>query len=247
MLCTLGCIVLDEPPSLDPVRSKIFRAAEHYQSLVSALQRYGQNKPREILAKADSSVDCGVSVLTKPAIPDQIPLMVGDCLQNLRSSLDYLAWELCRASNSVPGKNHMFPICSNEANFSSALKRGRLAGIDKDAIEEIHGLQPYANGQDYQSSNLWLLDELNNINKHRRILLAELQLSVISDDGIRAQKRHSKISVDERGQIQVDGELIAYVAITERIARSIELCSALTQIAQFIGEDLIARFERFFR
>jgi len=46
--------------------------------------------------------------------------------------------------------------------------------------------------------------------------------------------------------VQVDGELGAYLAIIEQVARDIEVRSALDQIARFIGEDLVPRFERFF-
>ena len=84
-------------------------------------------------------------------------------------------WELCLAANSVPGTKNAFPICTTDAHFDKALQRRRLTGLSACAVAEIRELQPYTHGQDYQSSNLWLLDELCNINKHRRVLLAEVR------------------------------------------------------------------------
>ena len=113
-------------------------------------------------------------------------------------------------------------------------------------MAEIRELQPYTHGQDYQSSNLWLLDELCNINKHRRVLLAEVRLAAVLDDGSRARRSNAKIGIGPEGEVLVDGELGAYLAITEQVAKDIELCSALDQIARFIGDDLVPRFEHFF-
>jgi len=71
-------------------------------------------------------------------------------------------------------------------------------------------------------------------------------LAAILDDGSRARRSNAKIGIGPEGEVQVDGELGAYLAIIEQVARDIEVRSALDQIARFIGEDLVPRFERFF-
>src|SRR5437667_236703 len=141
---------------LDSVTQKIFRAAMHIQELGTELQRYFQTNPGKMVREANTPDDVAVFTFqTKGPIPARFGLIVGDCLQNLRSSLDYLIWELVLAANNQPTKDNMFPICSTADAFKDAVsKRKRLIGVHPDAIAEIDALQPYHIGQDWGKSVL---------------------------------------------------------------------------------------------
>jgi hypothetical protein len=120
---------------------------------------------------------------------DPFSLLTGDCLQNLRTALDHLAFELNTGPTSVSvkdiAKRSEFPIFGNEDGKGSdrfiqthtkgprvglPVPRSGLAkteGMDKAALQIIEGLQPYNRGQAYDTHPLWCIHELHRIDKHR--------------------------------------------------------------------------------
>lgn len=155
----------------DSVEQKVFRAKQHYDALVRELRMQFHGHTGKVVMDADAPSD--FNIVIDAELSKQVALILGDCLNNLRSSLDYLIWELVLASHSQPGKQNMFPVCQKLETFKEA-KRSRLAGLSEEMIAEVEFLQPY-NGGDYRERPLWLLDELNNIHKHRRLLLIKLR------------------------------------------------------------------------
>lgn len=98
--------------SIDSVTEKVIWCAEHLNALKIEILGYLNNGPCEVTAEAEPGTNRLISrVRTKVPIPSSIPLRIGDCFQNLRSSLDYLVWELVLAVNNTPTNKHQFPIC----------------------------------------------------------------------------------------------------------------------------------------
>ena len=103
-------------------------------------------------------------------------LIAGDCIHNLRASLDNLALELALAyargkalSSDVEG-NSAFPIFSNDiANFPRSRKifNKMTRGIDPRAKAIIEELQPYKRGDGFRNDRLWQINQLSNEEKHR--------------------------------------------------------------------------------
>lgn len=123
-----------------------------------------------------STTDQPIFILQpKEPIPSRFGFIIGDCFQNLRSSLDYLVRELVIAAGNKPTDREMFPICKTPKGFKGAVERGQLEGIPADAFKEIESIQPYNLGDDWEKSTLWVVDELTNINKHRRVPLTMLR------------------------------------------------------------------------
>lgn len=148
-------------------------AEQHRDFLRALLEGYFRAKQGQILAEVAGSAYAVIA----PAIPWQVPFIVGDCLQNLRTSLDYLARDLCLSSGGYPTNYTSFPVCKTPKCFQSAITQRALAGIPVAAVSEIEKLQPYLCGvSDPETSNLWILHELCNINKHRRIPLVPLRV-----------------------------------------------------------------------
>ncbi len=128
-------------------------------------------------------------ITADPPARDPFSLLVGDCLQCLRTALDQLAFELATAF-TVPlpdeiEKASEFPIFGDEkgdgsARFNRTRSKGPKAGLpapgsglaktegmDPQAQSIIEGLQPYHRGQAYTTDPLWRIHELNRIDKHR--------------------------------------------------------------------------------
>jgi hypothetical protein len=112
--------------------------------------------------------------------PDPISLLVGDCLHNLRSCLDVLAYALANAYTKPLPKEvadaSEFPIVGDESKKgvagsgpemfrSSGLQK--VAGWHPEAQAVVKGLQPYHRGKDFQSDPLWLIHDLDRVSKHR--------------------------------------------------------------------------------
>jgi hypothetical protein len=254
--------------SLDSVRYKIFRAITHLKELETELHRYYDTNPAKVVRQPDGDPDRFIGKIeTSTPIPARLPIIIGDCLQNMRSSLDYLVWELVLAAKNSPGKHSMFPVCATLEAFDNQIrKQRRLEGVSPDAIAEIKALQPYHDGQDSDRNFLWVIDDLCNINKHRRLLVINLTggLSDIQPETFNGQLfapvDFSTLNKDANIgpfpivpgphgpglQVEKDIKIVAYIAFNEGAARNLEICSVLNGTLQYINSAVLPRFERFF-
>ena len=122
-------------------------------------ERYFGSHPGEVVPERHAGFGYGQSHI--PSARRRSPLncrFVGDCLQNLRSSLDYLVWELVLSANNHPRKNNMFPICSTADAFKDAVTN--LTGCSEflsHAVTLIQNLQPYHLGQDWKKAIIAVL------------------------------------------------------------------------------------------
>jgi hypothetical protein len=120
------------------------------------------------------------------APPVEFSLLLGDCLQNMRSGLDHLAYALADAYTPVRSAEvreaSEFPIFGDidrrgrpktgATRFADAGPGGglyKIAGVHPEARAVIERAQPYNRGQQFTSHPLWALHELSRIDKHRLI------------------------------------------------------------------------------
>lgn len=153
------------------IRPKIQRAKEHIRDLHVEVRAFLSTPPepyvistkrdpqtRELIYYVSSAVE---------EVPSRIGLIVGDVVENLRSALDYLAYQLVLVGSPgvEPGRNVCFPVSENATRYNSETP-GKVKGMRKDAIKAINALKPYKGGNEF----LWTLHRLNNINKHRTLI-----------------------------------------------------------------------------
>lgn len=115
-----------------------------------------------------------------------LSLLIGECLQAFRSTLDHLAFELASVC-PVPmtdeiEKRSAFPVLGGVSKFGKRVNPAsqwasslgnELRGITNPLIQaEIERLQPYHRGDAYSEDTLWVLTELNNVDKHRVLHVA---------------------------------------------------------------------------
>jgi hypothetical protein len=162
-------------PLPDPVLWKVFRSETHFGELQTEIEQYFDTNPGKVVREEGGNPNEFIGTFHPGGpIPGRVPIIIGDCLQNLRSALDYLVWELVLTAKNEPGRHNMFPICSTLEAFENQLGKNRLKGVTPDAIAEIRNLQPYHHGRDFDKTKLWVLDDLCNINKHRRVVTTDL-------------------------------------------------------------------------
>src|SRR6202008_4862235 len=96
---------MDGSAMADPLagaRLKIIRAEQHLRSLHDEIGAYLQTDPYKFPVEFDD--DAGIM---EPAVithdpPLELGCIVGDCLGNLRASLDYIAWQLASKYSATP-------------------------------------------------------------------------------------------------------------------------------------------------
>src|SRR5262249_43983072 len=118
--------------------------------------------------------------------PPEISILAGEVLYQVRSSLDYLAFDLVKlnpSSIALPvdwKKNCCFPLWVNTPKNPPVYNcfKHILPGITKPAFAFIEGVQPYhrGNGLFAICNVLRFLAELSNIDKHRNLNLTPLNI-----------------------------------------------------------------------
>jgi hypothetical protein len=104
--------------------------------------------------------------------------VVGDAIHNLRSSLDYLAYQLVIANRQKPTQTTAFPIFDDSKGYKANI-RGKIKGMGKEAKEAIRKIKPYKGGGD-DSDTLWRLHKLDIRDKHHLLVTAGSQLRLRS-------------------------------------------------------------------
>jgi hypothetical protein len=250
--------------SLDSVKQKVIRAKEHLKSLQGENIRYFEGKPGDVVTEVEDTT--GRLILRFVAVtpvPAVVPIIIGDAIQNLRSALDYLVWELVLAANNQPTDKNTFPICTSPDAFKDQLSRGRLTGIAPNALAEIEALQPYHYGQNCEFATIRVLDAFCNINKHRRVLLTVLAAHMSrteftsSESGSSVQEilspRYDDAEIaigptpSKVGEtVEVKGDLIFFITFNEGTVAGMEIAKCLNALYRFVNEGIVPRFENFF-
>jgi hypothetical protein len=253
-------------------REKVVRAYKHFQVAARMIRRFARN-------------DCGVDskfnpktgefevIARMPDPPPIIGLLIGDCVHNLRSALDHIVYALIATNplrgGAPPSDKAMFPICSGRAEYRRQTdKLKRLEGIPDAVAALIETLQPYhtrEKGLDHTLHPLWVLNKLDNIDKHRRLTLASgvarhAHVSIRYRDGgesdvvLLQDMIHDRailtsyLPAPDGSEVQMDGGLMVYVALHEAdelpSLLNEEIASVLVKIIEYVGNVLLPRFRR---
>jgi len=180
----------------DDARLKLDRAKQHIQILNSEVAHFGERDPYHEEAEFDlrgRQGDYIVRLTVDRHPPRAWSETIGDCLHNLRATLDYLVWELWVRTSGAPAspQNVQFPIEQDRHRFRSG-RRQRIGGLPARAQAEIQRLQPFRASAPTQHP-LWLLRELSNHDKHR--FLGTIGAAVYESDEapVRVGERHNAV------------------------------------------------------
>jgi hypothetical protein len=161
--------------SLDPALLKLRRADEHIEDIKERIRRFS-GQPYKVISHFDK--DTGKWELRLSGvknIPETWPLIIGDAVNNLRSALDHLMWNLVLLNNGGPARGTQFPISINGNSYDG--DTGQLtAGASVAHIAKIKSLQPYHRVGTEQTHPLFWVNELARFDKHRVLLLSEIAI-----------------------------------------------------------------------
>lgn len=221
--------------SLESVLLKLARAGDHLDELQRIDSEFA-NVEVQMPFVRDEKRQIGFFEVRLPNPPKTVATIVGDCLHNLRASLDYLVWQLVYSNPpNTPGKNNMFPICQAASNFEELLRKGRLDGLEEKAVEAVRSLQPL----DLPQHPLVLLNDLYNADKHRDLhvvvaVASDLDVvsirngeivmrTILSGEEVRHGEPYGGIGmplskVPHGIQMRVLGSAVAYMAFKDLIS-----------------------------
>jgi hypothetical protein len=233
--------------SMDSVRQKFYRVRVHYDELLRELTAYYDSMPDTAHTKIDPETKARGWMFPEGGadVPARIGLIVGDCIQNLRSSLDYLVWELVLASGNEPTQHNAFPVAYTIGTYKDDVKkRHRLDGVRDEAIAVIDRFQPFQVEKSARKfARLWILDYLANVNKHRRVLLtgwnAILDLDTVQPISFKIIRTIPPWSAE-------DDRIMAFVGLKDGSINGMEVAAFVDAMAQFIGDVVLPAFEQFF-
>lgn len=166
---------------------KLDRASHHLDSLDAKVRERRQRETHRYVSHFEGEGGKQIVYIrfVEP-VPAQFRLIIGDCLYNLRSALDNLAYELAvrhHGSSPLPewfDRRSEFPIFGDRAMTPDERKR-KIGCINPRAQTIIKRLQPYNRGDKFASDPLWKLHQLSNMDKHRVPHVTQAAVSAYAD------------------------------------------------------------------
>jgi hypothetical protein len=156
-------------PIVNKIRAKVTRAKQHIQDFKLGLGAFYDTSPYEVAMKEDARTGKRIYYVKKAdPVPDSLTAIAADLIQNLRSPLDHIAYQLVldARSSAEPDWKVYYPIARSAADYQ-ATRRGAIKGVGKEVIDAIDATEPYKGGKGHA---LWQLNEINKPDKHRLLI-----------------------------------------------------------------------------
>jgi len=173
------------PHPLDGVWAKLDRARHHLDTLHAGITRLLTPEKDDASAPYEYYPDRKELIVKLPKATPADPtfsLLIGDCIHNTRSALDHLIFQLAilnKAGIAAASKTS-FPVYLTSGEFKNAI-RGKVAPfISAASLTEIEKLQPYAADNAGADDIIWVLSQLDIIDKHRLLLITESKFRPIA-------------------------------------------------------------------
>lgn len=160
---------------------KVERAAQHLDEVREAMAAYASRNPYRAVRvrqpKGRRHIWLYQLEMTEEPDP-MIPVIIGECLYDLRSALDHLAVAMAprnRKANAAFPVETTDPWARNEAgDFLYGEERrnsfnAKVKGMPPEAVEKITYAQPYQR-ENSELETLSLISRLENADKHRSLI-----------------------------------------------------------------------------
>lgn len=153
------------PHPFDGPKLKVRRAKRHIQDLTELILKFGaEHRPTINTTSADGYPR--ISLITPEIpLPDEIPLIAGDTIHNLRTSLDLMMCDVLRAQDKSTS-NIKFPFAATQDDLEKILNKSNARRAGPEVIELIRSYKPYKGG----NIGLRGLHDLDISDKHKLII-----------------------------------------------------------------------------
>jgi hypothetical protein len=157
------------------------RGSQHFEWLESEWKAYMPRFQSDLrVVPISGGVELRLGKISDPPGKDWSPV-IGDCVQNFRSALDHMVWQLAPTTAREANPSGLeFPIFSNSTKYANgaASRIGTLSGAAQKVIDSV---QPF-HSREYIKDPLWQLHTLSNIDKHRRLHVGDVSLEALTLD-----------------------------------------------------------------
>jgi hypothetical protein len=162
---------------IESANLKLVRAQEQVLAIRDISEDYKEREPNVIINHPDGSNE--LKFIKSP--PDAISVLAGECIYQIRSALDHLAFQLVKLNRggvTLPldweGKC-AFPLWVRPPKKTPVFNcfEGTLPGITVQPFTFIESVQPYNRGE--VNADLGRLAILSNIDKHRHLHVTKPQ------------------------------------------------------------------------
>jgi hypothetical protein len=165
------------PLDLSSVFAKLDRAEEHFHAVHREISEWQNlNRYETFSERGVQTARVGIGVQRVGPPPDLIrwSVIIGDCVNNLRSSLDHLIYAIAKyqAAHDLTAKidNLAFVIADTPDEFKNA--KARLKVFTPAFVELVESFQPYKRPHPALRPLLAILRDLSNADKHRLLQVA---------------------------------------------------------------------------
>jgi hypothetical protein len=250
---------------LESIRLKLDRAQVHRDAIRVMLRPFDDGEIQILREKDEHRDDWYTLRIILPESDRTLPVIIGDCLHNIRSPLDHLVYQLVKLNGHTPARSNQFPICESPDGFKRHLMRDSLCGVHIKDKRLIETLQPYSlDPRNPRAHPLWILNELMNTDKHRTLNTITMTATNITAffGGHRSDNISEHGGIESRGtlyrnrgvlmqgilsavggQPQVRGQGAMFIAFQEPVALDMAVEATLQQMHQFVRDTLIPAFE----
>ncbi len=111
-------------------KAKLQRAKKHFAELVTLVNEHKSSQPFRCSEIGDSII-----VSVEKQVPQEVNIVLGDVVHNLRAALDLLVCDLIRANGSQVTRDSAFPITTGGIQASHVKKQ--LAGMSQSAVKVL--------------------------------------------------------------------------------------------------------------
>lgn len=243
-------------PRMVYIDMKTRRAKFHLDALEVTVKDWIDSRPYTVTHYDDFEKAIHVVRIKDRVTPELLPMLVGDFVSCLRAALDRLAWALAhlpplKLFTDAEQRRIQFPIA--KVADDGYLKR--LGLFPSTVAPELDRLQPYHKGNAFDGDLLWQLNELWNMDKHRAIPCNSNSFVLgFPGEGWKKYLRHFTDAVEVHFPIvefyQSPMNLEPTVSVEplfgEHMGQFGIPMGRLREINEFVANDVIPRFTRFF-
>jgi hypothetical protein len=155
-------------------------------------------------------VHCVLYATVREDPPRTLAPIIGDAIHNMRSALDYLAYELA-SPKARKSRSTQFPICMDESQFRHPDNLRKIASITGDGRDLIERLQPYNATDPPRHNPLAILNKLSNRDKHRLLVPCVAAVNT-AESWVASDNAEVNFEFIEPGPVTHDARIVALTA-----------------------------------
>lgn len=243
-------------PSLFDPLLKLRWAKKHLDEFAGEALFVQESHPPKITTEEDT--ENGWYVIRIESFHDErvllAALVAGDFISNLRACLDHLAWQLAYLGGAIPDTGVSFPICERDNSEGRKSIARATKGMPAEAVSLIKSFQPYHAGNNFRSTQLWRLNKLWNIEKHRHItshsILPDWQFRTTGIGEMRSQQIDNctilTVALSDKDRVEFNPHCRSHLVIEEANEGIILGVNDLTEMYDFVALTLLPSFAEFF-